>query len=324
MKHYTFVDYATQAYIAFVGLIVLLFHGPSLTTWPWLLLAHGVGLALVHGLIQLTARFPANRLLDFLRHYYPIPFFIAFYSETELLNQLFIQGYLDVHFLRLEQWLFGLQPGLEFMVRFPSPWLAELLYAAYFSFYIMIAGVGLALLLRDRRQFAHFISVISFMLYVCYLTYIFLPVVGPRIVDLNLPGISLPHDALPATNYAVPKSVERTVFFRIMGWFYDHFESAGAAFPSSHVAVAIGTVYFSFLYLRRIRHIHLLTAILLCVSTVYGRYHYVVDVAAGIVTAAVLIPLGNWLYFKFANRDRVFPADAETHEGAKDRALPRG
>ena len=106
-----------------------------------------------------------------------------------------------------------------------------------------------------------------------------------------------------------------------MGWFYDHFESAGAAFPSSHVAVAIGTVYFSFLYLRRIRHIHLLAAILLCVSTVYGRYHYVVDVAAGIVTAAVLIPLGNWLYFKYANRDRVLRADAATNEVAKDRAL---
>lgn len=318
MKHYTFVDYATQGYIAFVGLIVLVFRGASLTTWPWLLLAHGVGLGLIHGLIQLTAHFPANRVLDFLRHYYPIPLFIAFYSETELLNQLFFTGYLDADFLRLEQWLFGLQPGLEFMVRFPSPWLAELLYAAYFSFYLMIAGVGLALLLRDRRQFAHYISVVSFMLYVCYTIYIFLPVVGPRIVDLNLQGVSLPQAALPATNYDVPGSVQRTVFFQIMGWFYDHFESAGAAFPSSHVAVAICTVYFSFRYLRRIRHIHLLATILLCVSTVYGRYHYVVDVAAGIVTAAVLIPLGNRLYFKFGNRDRLLPADSKTYESAKD------
>ena len=87
-----------------------------------------------------------------------------------------------------------------------------------------------------------------------------------------------------------------------MGWFYQHFESAGAAFPSSHVAVAICTVYFSFRYLRRIRHVHLLLALLLGVATVYGRYHYVVDVAAGILTAAVLIPLGNWLYFKFGHQ----------------------
>lgn len=301
MKNYAFVDYATQAYIVFVGLIILGFHGVRLTAWPWLLLAHGAGLVLIHGIIQLAARFPANRFLDLLRHYYPIPLYIAFYPETELLNQLFFHGYLDAHFLRLEQSLFGRQPGLEFMLRFPATWLAEVLYAAYFSFYLMIAGVGLALLLRDRRQFAHYISVVSFVLYVCYAIYIFLPVVGPRIVDLNLPGTVLPQEALPTADYDPPASVQRAVFFRIMGWFYDHFESAGAAFPSSHVAVAICTVYFSFRYLRGIRHVHLLAAILLSISTVYGRYHYVVDVVAGVITAAVLIPLGNWLYFKFGN-----------------------
>jgi len=304
MKNYTFVDYATQVYIAFVGLIILGFHGASLTIWPWLLLAHGIGLVLIHGLIQLGAHFPANRFLGFLRQYYPIPLYIGFYPETELLNQLFIQGYLDAHFLKLEHWLFGMQPGLEFMLRFPATWVAEVLYAAYFSFYLMIAGVGMALLLRDRRQFAHFISVVSFVLYVCYTIYIFLPVVGPRIVDLDLPGVALPQAALPATNYAPPASVQHAVFFRIMGWFYAHFESAGAAFPSSHVAVAICTVYFSFLYLPRIRHVHLIMAILLCISTVYGRYHYVVDVAAGILTAAVLVPLGNRLYFKFGSQSQ--------------------
>jgi membrane-associated phospholipid phosphatase len=32
---------------------------------------------------------------------------------------------------------------------------------------------------------------------------------------------------------------------------------------------------------------------------VYCRYHYGVDVLAGLVAAALLIPLGNWLYWKF-------------------------
>jgi membrane-associated phospholipid phosphatase len=58
-------------------------------------------------------------------------------------------------------------------------------------------------------------------------------------------------------------------------------------------------VYFSFLYLRPIRWALLVTATLLCIATVYGRYHYVVDVVAGVLTAAMLIPLGNRLYFKF-------------------------
>jgi membrane-associated phospholipid phosphatase len=305
MKRYAFVDFATQGYIALVALLVLLFHGERVPAWPWLLLAHGIGLILIHGLIQVYARFPTNKPLDLVRHYYPIPLFIAFYRETELLNQMFHTGYLDPHFLRLEYWLFGMQPGLDLMPRFPATWLAEVLYAAYFSYYLMIAGVGLTLLLRDRRQFAHFIAVVSFMFYVCYVTYIFVPVVGPRIVYRGLVEQPLPQEVLPVSDFDPPASVQSALFFRIMGWIYSHFEAAGAAFPSSHVAVAICTLYFSFLYLRKIRHVHLTVLIFMCISTVYGRYHYVVDVAAGVLTAAILIPLGNRLYFKFANRDGV-------------------
>jgi membrane-associated phospholipid phosphatase len=88
-----------------------------------------------------------------------------------------------------------------------------------------------------------------------------------------------------------------------MAWIYRVFEAPGAALPSSHVAVALCTVFFSFRYLRRIRHVHLAVAGLLCLSTVYCRYHYAVDVLAGLATAAVLVPLGNWLYFKFSKSD---------------------
>jgi len=122
---------------------------------------------------------------------------------------------------------------------------------------------------------------------------------------------------LPAGNYDPPESVRRAVFFQLMGWVYRHFESAGAAFPSSHVTVAICTLYFSFLYLRPIRYVHLVATILLCVSTVYGRYHYVVDVVAGLALAAVLIPLGNRLYFKLENRDPARQKIAPPSEPAK-------
>ena len=37
----------------------------------------------------------------------------------------------------------------------------------------MVAGVGLALFYRNREQFFHYLSVISFLFYVCYLIYIF-------------------------------------------------------------------------------------------------------------------------------------------------------
>jgi membrane-associated phospholipid phosphatase len=102
----------------------------------------------------------------------------------------------------------------------------------------------------------------------------------------------------------VPASVQDAVFFQVMGWIYDRFEATGAAFPSSHVAVALCTLFFSFRYLRRVRYLHLVAAILLCVSTVYGRYHYVLDVVAGIAVAALLVPLGDWLYRKYGDSGR--------------------
>lgn len=299
MNRYKFVDYATQGYIAFVALLVLAFHDSRLESWPWVALAHLICLGLIHGLIAYAGKHPDNRLLDFLRHFYPIVLYTAMYRETELLNQMFHAGYWDTHFLRLESRLFGMQPGLELVVRFPSRWLAELLYASYFSYYLMIGGIGFFLLWRDRRQFAHFVSVVSFLFYVCYTIYIFVPVVGPRIVYRGLVDVPLPQDVVSGISADTPESVQSAVFFRIMGWIYDHFEAAGAAFPSSHVAVALCTVYFSFLYLRRVRYLHLVASILLCISTVYGRYHYVVDVVAGVAVAAVLVPLGNWLYRKF-------------------------
>jgi len=301
MNHYKFVDYATQGYIAFVALLVLVFHDARLAAWPWVIAAHVIVFGLIHLLVHASAGYPQNRLLNFLRHFYPILLYTAFYRETELLNQMFHVGYLDEHFLRLEPRLFGMQPGLDLMQRFPSRWLAELLYAAYFSYYIMIGGVGMVLLCRDRRQFAHFVSVVSFVFYVCYTIYIFVPVVGPRIVYRGLVEEPLPSDVIPFVSTEVPASVQDAVFFQLMGWIYDRFEATGAAFPSSHVAVALCTLFFSFRYLRRVRYVHLVVAILLCVSTVYSRYHYVVDVVAGIAVAAVLVPLGNWLYRKYGD-----------------------
>jgi membrane-associated phospholipid phosphatase len=182
------------------------------------------------------------------------------------------------------------------MEALPYRLVSEVFYLAYFSYYVMIAGVGLALYLRNPTQFYHYISVTSFVFYACYLVYIFLPVVGPPIYYLDLVDFRLPADAMPAVVPEFPAAVRNGWFYRIMEVIYEHCESPGAAFPSSHVAIALVTVYFSFLYLPRIRWPHLIMAVLLCISTVYCRYHFVVDVAAGVLTVALLLPLGNWLY----------------------------
>jgi len=287
--------------MALVGLIVLCLHGRSIPIWPLLLAGHAVGIGLIHALIRLHAARPSSRLLDFLRHFYPLLLYTGLYRETGSLNHVLISGFLDPFFIRLEARIFGIQPSLAFMDSLPWPAVSELFYAAYFSYYVMVGGVGLALFYRNRQQFFHYVSVISFLFYACYFIYIFMPVVGPRIFFCEIPGYQLPADVQPAVGVVFPAGVKAGVFYQIMAWIYDALEAPGAAFPSSHVAVAIGTVWFSFRYLRAIRWPHLVVVVLLCLATIYCRYHYVVDVMAGGLTAAVLLPLGNRLYLKFAS-----------------------
>jgi membrane-associated phospholipid phosphatase len=299
VKHYTFVDYATQAYAGLVALLILFFHNETVPHWPWLVAASIGIMVLIYGLIHWQASRPAIRWLEFLRHYYPIPLYGWFFGETGWLNRMFFREYLDPLAIKWDQGLFGCQPSVVFMARLPYLALSELFYAAYFSYYVMIGGVGIALYLRDRRQFFHYISIVSFVFYVCYAIYIVVPIIGPRVFFHNSPGYVLPESyqrLAPADTY--PASVHAGVFYKIMAFIYRVFEAPGAAFPSSHVAIALCTVYFSFRYLRPIRYPHLVVAILLCLATIYCRYHYAVDVLAGVLTAAILVPLGNWLYQK--------------------------
>jgi len=298
-RSYRLVDWLTQGYLTIVGLLVLILHGANLPQWPWFVLAHLVLLVAIDGLIRWHSARPDQRVVGFLRHFYPVLLYTFLYRETGSLNHLLETGYLDAHLLRWDLRMFGGLPSASFMVRLPYLPVSELFYASYFSYYIMIPAVGIALFIRQRVQFQHYLTVMSFVFYVCYLTYIFTPVMGPPILDPRLRPLPLPPDLAGLTLPEIPATIQRGPFFQVMAYVYRHFEAPGAAFPSSHVAVALCTLYFSFRYLRRIRIPHSIMVILLSLATVYCRYHYVADVIAGALAAAVLIPLGNWLYARF-------------------------
>jgi len=111
-------------------------------------------------------------------------------------------------------------------------------------------------------------------MYVCLLTFIFLPVRG---------AISLGLGGAPG-NASLP-------FTAAMAWIYRHLEIEGGAFPSSHVAVAAVVLYYTVRYARAATWVVGPLVISLIVATVYCRYHYAIDVLAGLATATILLPL---------------------------------
>ena len=221
MKNYTFIDYATQAYIAVVALLILCFHNDTVSGWPWLLGANAAWMVLVHLLVQAYARHPSSRLLNFFRHFYPVILYTPFYVETGLLNRMFFKDYLDPTIAQWEQQLWGCQPSVLFMHKLPWLALSEVLYAAYFSYYAIIVGIGIALFVRSRQQFFHYVSVVSFVFYVCYLIYIVLPVIGTPVFFHDAGGYELPPaiQQLAVTD-TYPASVQSGIFFRLMSWLY--------------------------------------------------------------------------------------------------------
>jgi hypothetical protein len=113
------MDYATQGYVALSGLLALFLSHDVGLQWRLLGLAHAVGLMGIHTLISLHTARPHNRVLDVLRHFYPLVLYTVLYRETGVLNHILVTGYLDPVFIRLEHRLFGGQPSLVLMEWLP-------------------------------------------------------------------------------------------------------------------------------------------------------------------------------------------------------------
>jgi membrane-associated phospholipid phosphatase len=69
----------------------------------------------------------------------------------------------------------------------------------------------------------------------------------------------------------------------------------GAAFPSAHVAGSMVAILASWRYRRWLFWLCLPFFASMCVATVYGRYHYVADVLAGLAVGAMGFVVGTGL-----------------------------
>jgi membrane-associated phospholipid phosphatase len=271
-------DLVFLGYVALSGLLIVAFGwklGPAL--WIGLSCAH-----LALALFTLWCAGLATRersLPGFLRDAYPL-FFIAFlYWELRHLALLFSHGYHDATILRLERWLFGEQLAMTLSQRFPVFWLSELMHFFYASYWFLLPLAAALLYPRGRlRGFRELVYAELVVFFACYLVFIFFPVAGPH-YEFPLIG------GTPAEGH----------FYRFVHWALEDGGSRGAAFPSSHVAVALTILLVTWRHDRLTCRVLCPFVVGLTVATVYGRFHYGVDALAGLLAAALLVPLARRL-----------------------------
>lgn len=265
-------------YVAFSGALILGFGWRlSVPLWLGLTLAHVALIAIA--LLWSSRPLSGPSIAGFFRDAYPALFVTFLYWELRYLAQLFSNGYHDAFVLRLEAALFGEQLAVTFSERLPNLWLSELLHFCYGLYWVLLPLAAAALYLRGRlRGFRELVYVELVVFFACYLVFIFFPVAGPY---YQFPEIGGELAAGP--------------FYRLVHWVLTDGGSKGAAFPSSHVAVAITIVLVSW---RHDRVLALLAAPLvigLTIGTVYGRFHYGIDALAGVVAALLLVPAARAL-----------------------------
>lgn len=237
-----------------------------------ILLAHLAGCLAVAGLATAgTSSHDRRGGLRFVRDWAPLLLVPALYAELPDLISGAGSRFHDQMVQTWEAGLFGASPAHVAAGRWPWLSLSELLHLGYLSYYAIIYLPPLWLYLRnERREFEVTITALAVTFAVCFAIFVFFPVAGPRYLWSAPPGI--------------PDGPIRRLALTLLA----AGSSKGAAFPSSHVAVA---VVQSIMMLRHHRRAGLLisgASLLLALGAVYGGFHYGIDVLAGAATGGLL------------------------------------
>jgi membrane-associated phospholipid phosphatase len=193
---------------------------------------------------------------------------------------------IDALLIKADQLFFGGSHPTVLLERFVHPLLTTALQFAYISYYPMAIILGGVLWVKKKETAFHeAIFGIILCFYLSYLGYLLFPAVGPRFTLAHLQTRDLAAGPLVTAIQETLNTLENT---------------KTDAFPSGHTAVALMTLFYAWKYKERILSAVLIPAIAgLVFSTVYLRYHYVIDVIAGFALTALTIYLAPPLYGRF-------------------------
>jgi membrane-associated phospholipid phosphatase len=183
---------------------------------------------------------------------------------------------LDHTLLSIDRFLCGETPSV-YMQSWYSPALTNFLSLCYFLHLVFPAMVAALWYRRNERMFRELLLAVLFCGAIGTIGYLFVPGIGPGM--------------------AFPQLYTKTFTGALYHPIIDAIDQARAprdVFPSLHVAISALVLWSGF---RRgwIAFFILLPFVVgNWVSTVYLRYHYFIDVLAGLVTTALAVALANF------------------------------
>ena len=277
--HFWPFDYLVIGYCLTMSLLILAVGRPLGVYADEL--AFYSSMAAVAALVVRYVREPQSGWRRFIRLLYPALMFTFFYRATGGTIFLLFDRFFDFQVVSFEQSVLGFEPTILLDRRWLSPFWNELFSAAYFSYYLMIPTLLLVLYLKRRDELIRrFLTTCCFAFFISYFLFFIYPIEGPRY-----------HFAGQYLN-----QIEGPFFRQLVNLAIDKGAVHGGCMPSSHVAVAIVVLAYTFKASRKAGWLLLPVVVGLAIGTVWGRFHYVTDVVVGAAIGIGSVRLIEWRY----------------------------
>lgn len=232
-----------------------------------------------------------------IHYWYPAPLILLTFKELYLMIKPIRGIDYDSTLIAIDRWMFGTDPTHS-LYAFATPLLTEFLQIVYATFYFLPMILAVELIRRKKYiegQYVIFATVYGF--FVSYIGYFLVPAIGPRftlhtfeLTNTELPGLFVTNflremintgESVPAGTLNPAEVVQRDVF------------------PSGHTMMTAIVMYLSVVYKAKSRYFLLICGTLLIFSTVYLRYHYVIDVIGGLVFMIISLTTGYYIFKKW-------------------------
>jgi membrane-associated phospholipid phosphatase len=264
-----------------IGLFfVVLFFRHQIPLWRSLLWRYALGAGVLLVLKWCSDREVGGRVGRFINDFSPILYIILIYQSLGDLSQ-HLRPDVDPQLIRIDFLLFGVHPTV-WMERWIVPWLTGVLSVAYLSYFFLPARLVHTLYVKNSgRDFDLAVFVLLLGWYLSFVGYMFFPAIGPRYTLAHLQSV-------PLNGGFIADFVSQLINF-VEGNKRD-------CMPSGHTAIALLVLFLSYRYARLLFYLFCPIVGALILSTVYLRYHYVIDIFAGAALAVGCCIIGPRLY----------------------------
>jgi membrane-associated phospholipid phosphatase len=263
------MDIACTGYLGIIGFLLIFFH-KTVDSWPRLVLIHAVLVFALLELVRAGEKHPQNKILWFVRTFYPIAVFLFGWSEVGTIVRMFYGTFwFTAPAIAMDKFLFGVHPTV-WCQQFFSPLLDEILGFFYASYYLFMPIVVLVLYIKGKREetLAAF-SFLSVTLLSNYFLFYLLPTLSPIMAE----GLKDLHTEM-YTGY---------LFTWIIRTLQASAGMTGGAFPSSHISEVFVIALVALRYEKKLGRVMLPATFGVAVSTVYLGYHHAVDPIFGFI-----------------------------------------